>query len=292
MEFCYNCDIASAKYRCLQCPTKESAFCVDCKEIHNRTKGCSSHTFCEIVKKKNVCNNCETSEAKFICKDCDESSKYLCLGCSVIHPKIKAFRGHTVILHGEQFNSRGGAHDNAQTTKVNVSTIDWMSASMVQTVDTVYFDLTSRNFTDLVFWRTLIFSIFGSVSYYLTSRLIFRKYASLVNIALAIGLYQWLQSSRFKVSEADKALAKAKPGAPTPSTFVAMLSASGITKKAGPLSWTLDGNMNEEDFKDEFWYSTEAKKASLRPRGRPYKRRVPSQQGGSMSPVNKHTDSQ
>lgn len=144
---------------------------------------------------------------------------------------------------------------------------------MVQVVDVVYFDLSSRHMTDFVFWRTLVLCIGGSVSYYLSSRLIFRKYASLVNIGVAIGLYQWLQSAKFKVSEADKALAKAKPGAP-PSTFGEMLGISKNKHAGLAASWKLGGDIDKEEFKDEFWYSTEGKKASLRPRVRPYKNKT------------------
>eukprot|EP01032_Pedospumella_encystans_P023133 gene23133-26191_t len=97
---------------------------------------------------------------------------------------------------------------------------------------------------------------------------------------MAIGLYQWLQSDQFKVAEADRTkLDGRKKVAPSLAGLSQKLNnMGGIFGSAPgvriPTSWnTLDTDINPEDFKDEFLYSTEGKKASMRPRTRPYKGR-------------------
>jgi hypothetical protein len=55
-----------------------------------------------------------------MCKECPEVDRYLCLGCSVLHPKVKAFKNHNVVpifndlTDGglNRLNSSQDEHDN------------------------------------------------------------------------------------------------------------------------------------------------------------------------------------
>lgn len=239
--------------------------------MHCKVKAYKGHEFTELPKHVIVCANCEASESKFVCRDCDDANKYLCVGCSVIHPKIKAFRNHNVMAIGGQTNR--GVAERAPFTL----TIDGISDALVYLLDTAYFNVSNKPLTDLMLWQTILMCLAVTVVYYTIVHTIFRKYAPLVNIAMAIWLYQWLQSNKFKVSEADKAKVDAKKKvAPSLSGLSQKLNnMGGIFGSAPgprvPASWSEE--LNPEDFKGEFWYGTESRKASMRPRTRPYRRR-------------------
>lgn len=272
---CCNCDIEPAQFKCIHCPENECHFCKECKGLHTKIKAYRTHHFAEIPKQSILCTNCESSESKFICRECDESSKYLCVGCSLIHPKIKAFRNHNVI----PIDGSAGSFHSSEKVPFSLTT-DGLSRFSAYWIDKAYCNMSSRPWTDIVLWQTLAACLVVSIIYYTIVNTIFRKYAPLVNIAMAIGLYQWLQSDNFKVSEADRTkLDKRKKVVPSLVGLSQKLNnMGGIFGSAPsvriPASWNdLDAELNVEDFKDEFWYSTEGKKASMRPRTRPYKGR-------------------
>jgi len=272
---CYNCDVGSAQFKCVHCPESECLFCSECRGLHTKIKAYRTHQFAALPKKSIICTNCESSESKYICRECDDSSKYMCVGCSLIHPKIKAFRNHNVI-------PIDGASTSPSTSTIPplTFTTDGLSRVAVYWIDVAYYNMSSRPWTDIILWQTFAACLVVSMIYYTIVNTIFRKYAPLVNIAMAIGLYQWLQSDQFKVSEADRTkLDGRKKVAPSLAGLSQKLNnMGGIFGSAPgvriPTSWnTLDADINPEDFKDEFWYSTEGKKASMRPRTRPYKGR-------------------
>lgn len=279
MILCSNCDIEAASYKCSQCPPNECAFCAECKGLHSQIKAFRGHQFADLPKQVVLCSNCEQSESKFICRDCDESNKNLCLGCSVIHPKIKAFRNHNVM----QLSGNPGSSLKARAP-FSLST-NSIGDTFAYFIDAAYDNLSKRPLTDIVLWQTVAICSAVTIAYYTIVNIIFRKYSSLVNIGLAIWLFQWLQSSKFKVSDADKSLTEPlkKNGSPTLASLSQKLSSIGGIFSSAPTprisaTWAdVDASISSADsnFKGEFWYNTEGKKASLRPRGRPYRARRP-----------------
>lgn len=99
---CTNCDCRVAKKMCLDLPTGENLFCLDCAEYHLRIKKFKTHRFEDYISKddgagqERTCGNCEESLAKFVCDTCEDECKYLCLGCSILHTKVKIYRNHKV----------------------------------------------------------------------------------------------------------------------------------------------------------------------------------------------------
>lgn len=273
--FCNNCDIGPAQFKCMQCVSNECLFCSECKAVHCKIKAFKHHEFTQLPKQSIICTNCETSESKFICRECDDANKYLCVGCSVIHPKIKAFRNHHIMaMHSV-------SSDNVSITQQEPFrlSLDGISDVFVSSIEIACSNISTRSLTDPILWQTLLLCLAATVVYYKIVNVIFRKYAPLVNIAMAIWLYQWLQSDKFKVSAADKAKVDAKQKvSPSLSGLSQKLNNMGGIFGNAPntrLSASWNEELNPDDFKGEFWYSTESKKASLRPRTRPYRGRRP-----------------
>ena len=285
MNFCSNCDVASAVYKCQQCPQAESEFCEACMKLHTKVKAYRDHSF-ELIRKELVlCGNCEESEAKFVCRQCGDSCKYLCVGCSVMHPKIKAFRGHQVV--STQSTTANANHFEFQFP----TSLDHLSDLVAKAIDTVYYNLISSSWKDKLFWKTIGAVLLVTLLYYSIVRIIFTKYSSLVNMATGIGLYQWFQSTKFRVPDSEKKLITGKADPVTRASAVSQsmfsptagISLCGNSRSGGSSSFNSGGKtprgwnvsldqFDKNEFKDEFWYSTEDKKASLRPRGRPYRR--------------------
>ena len=386
MENCSNCEVAVASVRCMHCPIESSLFCPDCQDIHTKTKIFRDHTFENLVtdsfvhRKRIVCCNCETEEAKLECMSCLKvEDKYLCVGCSLIHPKMKQFRDHVVIsMNRPAYDTAGGGWtgivgfiSNIVSRVVAASDLQGkysaVLSAMVDWIEASYDIVSQRRTEDPIFIQTASTIIIVSCSYYFLSRYIFGKYASLVNIAVGMGLYRTIQQratlsqsapkhpSTFSASKAhgsgslnyakrgveiciDPALARrfndemsthpsshhphggvahsqsqlqshstlhataanttaslnytaastmaaatsyrGEAGAPfthqLPSWNGSPMTATGTSRSGAitgdRISDTEIMSLNEE-FKDEFWYSREGKKASFRPRGRAYKPR-------------------
>ena len=98
MTLCSMCEFSSAVLICSDCKVRNELhlFCVRCGESHIRTS--SNHCLVDYVKKKLLCSNCDSSWAKFRCRDCPPEVQSFCLGCSIIHPKVKASRDHRIYL--------------------------------------------------------------------------------------------------------------------------------------------------------------------------------------------------
>lgn len=244
--------------------------------IHGKVKAFKDHEFELVQQKVILCSNCESSEAKYVCRQCEELSKYLCLGCSLIHPKIKQYRGHSVVATCTQ-------QSPGPTLQIRVpQNLNELSAIFSQAVEVVCYNFTVLPWSDFRLWQTAAVLILITFMYFMVVRTIFAKYASLINIATAIGLYQWFQSTKLKLTEAEMELIDKKA---SPSARAATLGASmrgrmsattgiGAAASSTTRGWNISlDQFNKDEFKDEFWYSLEDKKASLRPRGRPYSRR-------------------
>ena len=100
MILCCHCAYAPATRRCTVCNTSndEGFFCRDCSKLHQHSKDDSGHSFVDVPHTSSLCSNCDHSQAKFYCIDCPPNVGNFCLGCSIIHPKVKATRNHRVNL--------------------------------------------------------------------------------------------------------------------------------------------------------------------------------------------------
>jgi hypothetical protein len=257
--------------------------------FHTKVKASRDHTFETLERQALSCANCDGSGAKFACRQCAEPSRYFCVGCSVIHPKIKQFRGHEVVALQTQrsadipFRSGGRVPQNLKD----------LSATLAQAIDVAYYNFTNLSWTDARLWQTLAILLIITLAYYVVVRTFFAKYSSVVNIAVAIALYQWFQSTKLKLSEADMSVIDRKaPPAARAAALQARMHSSGSNGRGpcgdtgGPSSrgWNISlDQFNKDEFKDEFWYRTEDKKASLRPRGRPYKRTAGGSRGDAVA---------
>jgi hypothetical protein len=195
-----------------------------------------------------------------------------------MHPKIKAFRGHNVV--SMQSSEKAGVELDFQMP----TSLAGASDALAKAIDIVYFNLSTSTWSEARFWQTLGAVLLVSASYYLIIRTVFTKYSSIVNIAMAIALYQWFQTTKYKASSAEQSLltGKADPLERASSVSKSMHSsgASGMHSSSAasaggraPRGWNVSlDQFDKEQFKGEFWYSLEDKKASLRPRGRPYRR--------------------
>ena len=100
MILCCHCEYAPATHQCTVCHTSnnEGLFCCSCSKLHQHSKDNSGHSFVDLPQTSSLCSNCDHSQAKFYCLDCPPNVGNFCLGCSIIHPKVKATRNHRVHL--------------------------------------------------------------------------------------------------------------------------------------------------------------------------------------------------
>lgn len=278
---CCNCDNATASFSCQMCLPSESSFCSDCMDLHSKIKLYKGHSFQKLVIQNYiVCKNCEKSQSKFVCRNCDNSNKFMCLGCSLMHPQIKAFRGHTVVT----LNS--GSESDFKMDSVNWTSFgtffDSLNSCVLYITEIGYANIAHKTWTDFLFWRTILLALLLSLFYYLLIRAIFRDYSTLVNIAMGICVYKWLMYNKGKSSEINLS----KPNAVVAAQKASLIWNSNennfnISKR--PQINTISDISGNSDFKDEFWYSTEVKRASMRPRTRPYKGRTTNNCGSGNS---------
>ena len=111
LKVCENCENSVATLFCKDCSLRGqldkkdqtySFFCVDCSDLHKKLRQFREHQFRDILtpflQMNRNCSNCEKSICKFFCKNCEEEDRYLCLGCSLFHSKIKSYRDHTILI--------------------------------------------------------------------------------------------------------------------------------------------------------------------------------------------------
>lgn len=254
-----------------------------------KIKSCREHTLEAIQRKPTICSNCDSSDAKFICRECDPTCCYLCVGCSVIHPKIKAFRGHQVV----SIQSNSIARKSTINFRLPTSWDD-LNVTLTHAIDTIHINLTTLTWSDALFWKTVAAVLLCTLTYYSIVRTLFASYSSIVNMAVAIGLYQWFQSTRslgLTKAEQSAMTGKADPADRATALLQRTGTVSGQSQPFGksssgvPRGWNISLDQFDKDqFKGEFWYSLEDKKASLRPRGRPYRRGPAAQQTRQPQP--------
>lgn len=237
MELCDNCDISTASWQCLTCPAAASHLCTDCYELHAKTKQFRDHNIIEMTQIARSCCNCDQSPSKFICLSCDDDDKYLCLGCSVIHPMIKQFRGHTVLPIEPTPRGAGSLGLLFRIQQLAEAHVD---------------NLLTLPCSNPTYWLSLTLLLIILVAYYLLVKAVCGGYAVIVNALVILAMVRYVSPGLF---DGKKPHTK-----PTPTT----------TPKTSELPVQSEG---EWDGESEFGYKLTSKAASFRPRGRPYKPR-------------------
>ncbi|KAJ1424040.1 hypothetical protein B484DRAFT_432486, partial [Ochromonadaceae sp. CCMP2298] len=165
MDLCSNCDTATASHTCQQCAAPND-FCLECKTLHTKLKAFRHHSFTALTSEAaRSCCNCESAEAKFLCRQCPEGERFLCLGCSLIHPKVRAFRGHALVP----------ISPSVGVGVVWPTSLEGLGELCLERVMGAYDTLTRGDLSPL-FWRTLCVSLLASVTYYFIVRVVFGKY--------------------------------------------------------------------------------------------------------------------
>ena len=111
MSICSNCEYETATLLCSTC--RESAdgslhctgddspiYCENCFRLHLQLKPFRQHVsqpYRAAEAARALCSNCEAEVGKFKCMHCPEGENRLCNGCSILHARIKQFRGHAIV---------------------------------------------------------------------------------------------------------------------------------------------------------------------------------------------------
>ena len=98
VDNCSNCELRDPVKFCKLC---QDSFCENCAIFHPKVKAYRGHKLVDYVKSSGdpqdlICYNCEKQVSKFVCRKCPKDESYFCNGCSIIHPTIRAFRGHAL----------------------------------------------------------------------------------------------------------------------------------------------------------------------------------------------------
>lgn len=78
------------------------------------------------MRRPNYCSNCDHALAKFKCRDCfgKNAPCFFCLGCSVIHPKVKPHIGHNNLEAILEWKGRGGDGSGGVVAEMTVEEDD------------------------------------------------------------------------------------------------------------------------------------------------------------------------
>lgn len=266
---CDNCDIRTANWQCLTCPSNLSRLCEDCLSLHKRTKSFRNHKLEPLPQPKvaQICRNCDQNPSKFECTSCGVEDKYLCMGCSVMHGKIKQFRGHRVI-----------PLETSSSDAISVVSSDeephfLMNFCIRMLEDHVERSLQPRWTTDWLLSFSFI-SILCIIYFVLTKRFC-GPFQPVVHFLILVALIRRALPSS---PEKEKATESDSTPYTSPLTNINIASAFGQQKKTGlPLS-----SLSEwaREFPDEFSYQSKPATSAppvlgkgLRPRTRPYQPR-------------------
>ena len=311
MLLCSNCENAIATFKCNSCADDDAPLCSDCTALHSKIKAFKHHRFSIVAKESFSCSNCESAVAKFICRSCPAtaSDRYLCLGCSVIHPKVKAFRDHViVIMEAKEARQDSSLNSLSISDRLHApqSFLEDLGTFVRSMIELGYDNIHNKSYRDMEYWQTVSGIAVIVLTYYGLVKMVFRDYSSLVNICVGIVLYKVLQSVRVPLNKSNAVSTIANELMDDCKTDYDRLSNAGIDpwchrKRGGtrvvqqqqqPRGTThdeLDNSINDSksfmsesrrvkstddvfEGSNEFWYSTESKRASFRPRTRPYRR--------------------
>lgn len=106
MSICSNCEYETATQLCSTCsadsstPVGDTIYCENCFRLHLQLKPFRLHVgqpYRAAEAARASCSNCDTELGKFKCMHCPEGENRLCNGCSILHTRIKQFRGHAIV---------------------------------------------------------------------------------------------------------------------------------------------------------------------------------------------------
>ena len=120
---------------------------------------------------------------------------YFCLGCSIIHPKVKEWRGH-IVERLDSANTGIINHGTATGTAVLfeqfedsfLSALDNLISPILQT-----FEIDPINSVDFRGGSILLVAV---TAYYIFVKVTFGRIATIVNIVVAIVCYRWAHKKR------------------------------------------------------------------------------------------------
>lgn len=256
---CSNCDRCMASFRCTRCPPASQLLCSGCVDLHGKIKQFRDHEkyFIELQQHAYpaICSNCEVTDSKFICRQCSESDRFLCLGCSLFHAKIKSFRGHNQLVPID--------HEPANPVH-NVlfsASLQTTAHHLLRWLDIVVEQILYEPFHRWPHW-SLAICLALLLAYFFLMKRIFGSLATIVNVTLLIVVLKY----RNRVSGAI--MKESKYEGINIKHFNYNDKRSKISKVASHLFSDGVSDPKDEEFPDEFNYNLKGKPPSLRPRTR------------------------
>lgn len=271
---CDNCEEQSAKWQCQSC-ANQNQFCDGCKDLHTKVKAFRSHTiFNEIVEKHRsvICSNCEKTMAKFMCLQCrDENERYFCLGCSLFHNKIKAFRNHSLTSINNDANGTFSSNRNNVFFEFLGPLIDEVKTHMERL--TVFVQDLMDGKANISFALKVALTLIG-VFVFLLCKYLFGSSSLVVNMGAVAGIYFYLQKRKEQQLIEKQNLLQSNLFSTQGHSSVSRVKQNteeNVRKR--PTNQKISFDEMKSEFPNEFPYELHGKPASLRKRGRPYQPR-------------------
>lgn len=238
------------------------------------------------------CKNCELNPSKFICLHCDTDNCYLCLGCSLFHSKVRAFRNHS-IRQIEASRDINPIEDDLSIDISDLSTIEDVLQFLQQLVhrnfNKVVENITERSYNDFTFWQSVAFVFIASIMYFVITKVVLGSLSMLFNVLLAFVVF-----GRYRniFNENASALYKLKHEHQSNSSAYSNIAKEKRDPKRS-LSSMISGSstLEHEEFPGEFNYKLQSKPAALRTRGNVYKRRQRQEQNEMNNDISMETAS-
>lgn len=280
---CDNCEQEAAKWCCQACQSQNN-YCDKCRKLHSKLKAFRTHIhFLEVSKEvcPVSCGNCEKAVAKFECQQCmSESERFFCLGCSLFHNKIKAFRHHT-LKPFEVFDGDPNHHNKKSgwIARILEPITDELSPH-IDRLGTLIQDLIDGK-TDASIEMKIIITV-SAVAVFLLCKYLFGSSSMVVNMGAVGGIYYYLQKRkeqqlREKQSMLQNGLFTAqnsnKKKEPIHRNEDIIIQSRPFVTNSNTVRGAVVLDELESEFPDEFPYPLHGKQASLRKRGRPYQPR-------------------
>lgn len=235
-----------------------------------------------------LCCNCESEPSRYICRQCKESDKYLCFNCSILHPKVKAFKDHSVdsLDNTSGYGSSSSKSIDVDTVRLKIKEAMFGAVRRFRTyLEYVYDIISNKDSVDAtVYYQTVALSVLAVVLSYSLLKAIFGSQAIIVVLILLYG-YHYVETKANK--DLKNILHKDNAKAP-----IVNQSSRGLYKVSQRRGFSKNSQMpsnlpsysesslpstsiqvpdNNEEFKNEFWHDMECRPAKFRPRGRSYK---------------------
>jgi hypothetical protein len=226
---CSNCDTAEALLACKECI---ESFCKECSEIHLKVKQYRNHCFEPFPNSITMCINCDTAPSKYCCLDCAPGENDFCNDCSVIHTKIKQFRGHRILSSNEKAthtkksaDSRTRTSKKSQATRIlsvemenNIGAVIDTLEKLVTTCYEEVFDADS--FADYTFWRSLLGGLISIFIFYATSKALLGQFSTVLHVVMGGLILARMRQSRQKLNHMMNPLHQFRPDSSTSSSNV------------------------------------------------------------------------